>query len=411
MKRQIVERWKNVAQRLRSPALTMLAATAFAMSSAPALGQEAPAEAPAKTLNLSLTYNADLMGVVSGGERRGADYVDRLVVSADLDLDRAVGWRGANVRLDVEANSGGRPGALAASLVGVDANELNRRGARLGQAYVQQSFAGSHASLLFGFYDLGTDFNVAPSTGLLIGAGPGLSPEFAASGANGPSVFPETALTLRLRVQPSETTYAQVMAANAHAGALGDPGGPDFAFHEGLLMAVEAGYVGGGAKLAVGGWRYTRAQPDLRDVTLGGDPVGRTAQGAYVIGELPLHAPADGVGKTTAFAKFGFSDGHTTAYSGSWNAGVLVEHLWASRPDSSASFGVSQGRFTHRFRANAADVGDLVGPAETDFEITYADRLAPHLKLQPDLQWIHRPSGQAAIADALVLGLRLTVEL
>jgi porin len=72
---------------------------------------------------------------------------------------------------------------------------------------------------------------------------------------------------------------------------------------------------------------------------------------------------------------------------------------------------VTQGLFTDRYRANQAGAGLDIGPSETDVELTYADKIGERVTLQPDLQWIHRPSGNRDVEDALVVGLRLTVEL
>jgi porin len=49
--------------------------------------------------------------------------------------------------------------------------------------------------------------------------------------------------------------------------------------------------------------------------------------------------------------------------------------------------------------------------SELQVEITYSDKVCPHLTVQPDLQWVRRPSGDRGIEDALVAGLRVSVEL
>jgi porin len=63
------------------------------------------------------------------------------------------------------------------------------------------------------------------------------------------------------------------------------------------------------------------------------------------------------VRKTTAFARLGVSDGDTTAFKGGWQAGVLVEHVFASRPDSAFSIGVNQAFLSRKYRDNALDAG------------------------------------------------------
>ena len=48
-------------------------------------------------------------------------------------------------------------------------------------------------------------------------------------------------------------------------------------------------------------------------------------------------------------------------------------------------------------------------PAETAYEITYAVQVAPHIFMQPDLQWVIHPGGR--YPNALVTGLSLHVQL
>jgi len=144
----------------------------------------------------------------------------------------------------------------------------------------------------------------------------------------------------------------------------------------------------------------------IRELGMSPAPVPHISQGAYAVVERPLNQPKDGVRKTTAFAKIGVSDGATTAFRGSWQAGVLVEHALNSRPDSSFSLGVSQGFLDQRCRDNGRDAGLSIGRSEMIVEATYADKVAPHLTLQPDVQWVHNPSGNRATHDAIVVGLR-----
>ena len=384
--------------------LVLAAAVLVAANSARA--EEAPA-APDPVVKLGATFNADVMDVVSGGGRRGVVYVDRLLVSADVDLERAFHWNGAALHVDLMNNRGGAPGDNADAIMGVSRTEIEPRPIRIVQAYLRQTFAGDRGSAVLGFYDRGADFYATPSAEIYQGPAGGLAPELAAVG---PPDFPETALVLQLRFAPSPHTYVEAMAANARQGVIGDVGGADFSFRHGLFLAAEVGY-SGPFKLAAGVWRDTRPLPDIRDLTSAGDPVSRTAHGAYALAEAPLFSPEGGVRKTTAFIKGGVSDGDTTPFSASWVVGVLVEHVFNSRPDSAFACSVIQGRLSRRHRANQADAGLTVGASETDYECTYADTIAPHLVLQPDVQLVHRPSGQQAIHDALLLSLRFKVTL
>lgn len=84
------------------------------MTPAQARAQDAPAPEP--VVKLSASYTADVIGVVDGGAARGARALDNLDVTLDIDLTRAIGWRGASFHADVLNNFGGNPNDLAGTL-------------------------------------------------------------------------------------------------------------------------------------------------------------------------------------------------------------------------------------------------------------------------------------------------------
>jgi porin len=256
---------------------------------------------------------------------------------------------------------------------------------------------------LVGLYDLNSEFYANDSAGLLIAPAFGIGSELAATGPNGPSIFPSTSLAVRLKWTPREDVYVQDPALNANAGVLGDPGGVDTSFDSGALVIAEAGWTGAG-KIALGAWRYTDKQDDIRD------PARRTAQGVYLLLERHLGTVSeDAPRQATAFARLGASDGDTTDFKGGWQAGLLVQHVFDGRPQSAFSVGVNQGYFSGKARANAFDAGGALKRAESAIELTYADSFGP-LTLQPDLQYIKDPAGDAGVGHALVAALRVSLD-
>ena len=373
-------------------------------------GQARAAESPASVrtpaVSFGLLYKADVLAVVRGGVDQDACYLHNLILTGDVDLDRIAGWPGATVHVDVMHNAGGPPSDLAGSLLGLDNDEAAGERVRLIQAWAQQTSASGRWSLLAGFFDLSTEFDVADSAGLLLSSSFGATPEFASSGPGGPSIWPSPGLAARVRLQPTEHVYLQAAVANADARTIGDVGGPDLSFGQGVLIAAEAGYTGRG-KLAVGAWGYSRRQPDLRpDIR---NAAGRRSHGLYIVAEQPLGDTQAAGRQVSLFLKAGLSDGDTTAFSGSVQAGALVERVFAGRPASVLSAGISHGVLTGRFRANGRDAGQDIGPGETLFEIAYADQAGPHLTVQPDLQWVVRPSGDRSLRNAVIVGMRTSL--
>ncbi|PZR35607.1 carbohydrate porin [Caulobacter segnis] len=360
-----------------------------------------------KAITFSGGYTVDVAGVVSGGLAKRGRVLDDLQVGADVDLDKAVGWKGAKAHILLLNNSGAMPNDDAGTLQGVDNIEVSRQRARLFEAWVEQN-VGANASVLVGLYDLNSEFYANESAGLLLAPAFGIGSELAATGPNGPSIFPSTALSARVRWTPNAHVYVQAAAINAHAGVVGDPGGICTHFEHGLLTIAEAGWQGRG-KVAVGAWRYTKKQPDIRDVTAAGYPAAKTAQGAYLLLERQLTGEGeDAVRKTTAFARLGLSDGDTTAFKGGWQAGLLVEHVFEGRPDSAFSIGLNQALLTGKFRANAFDEGQRLTRAESAIEVTYSDKIGP-VTIQPDLQYVRNPGADGGVGHALVATVRFGV--
>jgi len=58
------------------------------------------------------------------------------------------------------------------------------------------------------------------------------------------------------------------------------------------------------------------------------------------------------------------------------------------------------------YAKHAGDITDAVRSHEAVIEATYRIQLTPAIYLQPDIQWINRPSGDTTTSDALVVGLR-----
>jgi porin len=326
----------------------------------------------------------------------------------ELDLDVAfAGANGPTAHISVQNESGGSPNAIAGALQGVNNIEVDGAHPRLFEAWVQQPFAGGRASVRAGLYDVNSEFDVTPSAALLLAPTFGISSEFAAAGPAGTPTYPETSLAVRLDVRLAEHLYARVAAANAQPRGLGDRGGIDTRFDAGVLIAGEAG-IDGDNQLAIGVWRFSRRQDDLFDADGLGNPLQRSAQGVYVLAARRFAAP-DNDPRMTVFFRGGLSDGRTSPFSGAAEAGVLVEHVLPGRPDSSLAAGAGVAALGEAYRAASAATGTPLQSAETQLEVTYSDTLAPHVQIQPDLQYTFHPGGRPGVGGAFVATVRFTV--
>ena len=392
---------------LRGALLSLAMGASVAAVASSAKAEDAPAKG---AWSHQVVYTADVSGTVSGGATHAGRALDNLDVIVDGDLDKAFGWSGVSVHGYLLNNSGGAPNDLAGTLQGVDNIEVSRPRARLYELWAKAQFADGHGSVLAGLYDLNSEFYSTDASGLLLAPPFGIGSEFASTGPNGPSIFPSTALAVRVRINGDQGRYVEAAVLNAHAGTVGDPDGPSTRFDNGALAIAEAG-IGASWRLAIGGWFYTERQPDLRDLDSNGDPALSQARGGYVLAEYPFVDGGETGRSVRGFTRVGVSDGETTPFHSGWQAGVLVQRVFASRPDSAFSIGVEQGVLSSKQRANTRDAGVSPSSAESSVEITYSDKVAPRLTLQPDLQLIHDRGGDRDARNEVLMALRMTVNL
>lgn len=368
----------------------------------------APARAEDGAWTFEAAYTADVIGPVAGDASKRGVVLDNLDLVADLDLGQVIGWEGATLHGYLLSNQGGVPNDFAGTLQGVDNIEVGRQGVRLYELWIDAPI-GENTSVLAGLYDLNSEFYANDASGLLINPSFGIGSELAATGPNGPSIFPSTALAVRVN-HDFEGGYFRASVLNAHAGVPGDPGGVHLDFDAGVLVIAEAGLAGDNGKLSFGLWRYSDKQDDIRDIDLFGDPVKRTAQGGYLLGERVLMGGDDGR-KVTGFFRAGVSDGKTSPFKGGWQAGVLVERVFEGRPDSAFSVGVQQGLLSSRMKDLMVGGGIDASSAESGLEFTYSDRLTSRISIQPDLQVVFEPGGDRDADPLVVAGVRLTIDL
>lgn len=378
---------------------------ALACLASPVRAEEAT-DPPAGPVALAAEYRLDAVAVAQGA-RAGLRYVDYLSLAASADLDAALGWKGARLYVQGLASSGQAPNGLAGTLQGINNDEVEGDRAKLFQAYLEQDLDARGSSLRVGFSDLNSEFYLTEASGMLLAPAFGIGSELSATGPNGPSIFPSTALGTRLRLAAGGSGYVQAAAVDARSGVLGDRGGISRLFGHGALLIAEAGEQSDEGKLAAGAWTYSQRQDDLTDRDAAGQPLRRRAHGAYVLAQRRL--ADDGERSLDGFLRVGLSDGRTTPYAGGWQAGLLLAGAFAERPESTLSFGVNAAQLSRRYRQAERSAGQRVRRQETGFELAYSDRIAPWLTVQPDIQYVRSGVRAPGVRDAVVATLRLVL--
>lgn len=350
-------------------------------------------------------YVSDLFANVRGGVASRGGVMHNLETRLTLDGERALGIPGATVSVRALANWGAGIGVHVGDVQGISNIEAPAS-LHLYEAWVQQEFAGGRLSVLAGLLDLNGEFYVKERAGTLVNASWGIGPEYALSGAGGPSIFPRTALGLRIAARPTDGLVLRSVVLDGHPGVPGERGQPriELSRAEGALVNVEAEWhpwrralaPAEGPVVKGGAWWYTSPRPRIDDAT-------RRAgvHGAYAVVETPL---VGGERPAWLFGHLGAADSRANRIAWSWGAGVSWSAPLSHRPDDELALGVVGAIDGAHFRS--ARPGGW-SPGERTLEATYLYSLGDWGAVQPDVQWVVDPGASTTTPDALLFGLRL----
>jgi porin len=343
--------------------------------------------------SLAARYTTDLIGDVSGGERRDAHWIGRLDVTGDTGT--LFGIAGAHAYGDLFLLHGGGFSTRVVGDAQVVSNVDAPHAIRMFEAWVEAPL-GSGLRTKVGWIDLNSEFDVQSVGTEFLNSSFGIAPDYSQSGLNGPSIFPVTSPGFLMALDRGRWAV-RVAVFDAVPGNPDHPHRtfPDRVGQGGALLAIEGQVkIAAAGELQFGQWRYTdrfdRLDGRGRGIStgsyaqfeqkfLGNDEVG-ALRGWVRIGKASTSVNPIGV-----YAGGGFTWGTKDA-----NYGAAVAHARLGNP--------AQRAFAAQAAANDR--------AETTVELTVYRRIAPWFAVQPDVQFVRHPSWGVA-PDALVVGLRL----
>lgn len=356
-------------------------------------------------------YTGETWSTVAGGLHHRTRYLDNLDLTLTIDADAAVGWHGGSAFVYGLQDHGGSPSEDVGDAQ-VVSNIDSPDSWKLFEAWVQQALWDGRFSLLVGLYNLNGEFYVNDFSALFINSAFGIGTDLAQTGEQGPSIFPTTSFGVRLRGKPTDETYVMGAVLDGVAGVPSHPRGTQIAFSsdDGYLLAFEAGWVravesaaaAAPGKLAVGGWLYTEAFPDLRS---GERQHGN--HGVYALAErMVWREAADPSQGLALFARGGYATARFNTFEGFVAAGITYQGAIPGRDADLVGFGFATAFLGDEGAAAARAEGGHTASHETALEWTYRVQLTPWFCVQPDLQCVVHPSADRSIADALAIGTR-----
>lgn len=374
-------------------------------------------------VTLGLAYTGDMFGIVSGGLHRGTDFLGNWDLTLTVETEPLLGWRGGRLFVyGIGLWRTGSPSENAGDIQTLDNIDAPEEW-KLYEAWLQQEIFGGRSSLLAGLYDVNGEFDVIEAATLFINSSFGIGRDISQTGANGPSIFPETAFGVRLDTRPVAKSYVRFAVLD---GVPGDPDGTHagpgyFAFsrEDGVLCVGETGYVAGEeegseqpyTKIGLGGWYYSSDVDRIGSFAADGSPRRRHGNyGMYLLGERVVYresaAPERGL---AAFVRVGWADSEVDATGFYVGGGAVYTGPLRWRPEDQLGLGIAAAIPGDEFERASEDAGTPVDGAEVAIELTYRMQLTPWLSLQPDLQYIVNPGFGDGVDDALALGTRIEI--
>ncbi len=348
-------------------------------------------------VTVSARETVDTWRDVSGGVAVGWTTLNKLQVSATWNAN-ALDDPGFRIHAQVFRTNGERLTSHTGDLQTVSNIEALSTD-RLFEAWAEQAFGvDGHGgwAVRAGLIDLNSDFDSVDPASLFLGSSHGIGPDISKSGRSGPSIFPVSSAAVRLTWTPTEDWTVR---GGVFDGVPGNPDHPKafatvrLSADDGMLSIVQIDRkLSRNAQVSVGAWGYNRGVPRL-------DGIGPRADiGVYGF----IEGPVPRLDGWTGWVRVGRGDPAVQVACGYLGAGLVRAGVFAARPDDRLGIAVATAMISPTARR-------LIGlsRAETTFEGTYQIKLRDWLAVQPDVQYIVHPSGQAHVGNALVVGLRL----
>lgn len=362
--------------------------------------QPAHADEPPPLVSVALRNTTDLWDDATGGARPGVAILNKLQLSGTFSGD-TVGLKGLSVHGQIFRTDGNSLSERVGDVQTVDSIDA-RPTTRLFEAWIEQKIGNEDHSVALrtGLMDFNADFDSIQTASLFVNSSQGIGADIARSGRNGPSIYPVSALAVRLSWLPSKKWTFRLAAFD---GVPGDPDRPRkfvaarLAPSDGEMLVGQVDYhLSDKAKVEAGVWHYTASVAAV-------DPSvtsRRRDQGGYVSFESPLPKSDH----WSAWLRLGVADGDAQTVKNYVGTGIVAQGLLDSRPQDRIGFAIARAGIS-----TAAQRSFGLSAAETSYELTYQYKVGTTVAVQPDVQYVVHPSTMAGIPNALVVGMRLVL--
>ena len=349
--------------------------------------------------NLQMQYKGDFVSNSEGGLERKSGYLSNLDLTVDADLEKLLSLRGLSLFIYGLGNYGDDPTEFVGDRIGstnIQANDSFK----IYELYTKYRWSQEFV-VLAGYRDLNADFYSTEASQHLINSAFGISPSLSQTAANGPSIFPTTALAATFNLESIEGFYWSNGVFNAIAGNPKHPFGThlDARGEDGRLAITEAGVKGkadsSSFKLGLGYWQYSKKIERF-------DKPSKSSsnRGAYLLAQRAFSS------RLAIFAKLGAATAEVNSFKSATEFGLLISNLIDIKKGNDLSLGFARANTSSEFRSI-----EKAPTNESLVELNYSIELTKDLKIAPDVQYIFQSGVDRDFEYCLVSGIRLEIKL
>jgi len=378
-------------------------------------------------------YTVEVWGNTRGGIKTGSVYTGLLDFGAEVDLEKAVGWKGASVSTTWLWLSGRD---ASEDLVGNFLTVSNIAGfntLRMFELWFQQNLLDDKISLRLGQLAADSEFLISDYSGLFINGTFGWPSVACVNIPNGGPGYPMGTLGARFAVNPVDwfTFQSAVFQGNVFEQDVNRHG---FRWR----LDAETGYTflneaqfrwnqrdeetGLPGQFKAGVWFQTGTSADalaentdsgnsgyyaIVDQMLFREP-GEAECGDSKSFKAPVRVskPDQGLGW---FGRIAFTPADRNFINFYFDSGLSYKGLIPTRDDDTVGIGFGYAQLSNGARDSLAADGSNPTGAEMVIEFTYQAQITRWLVVQPDLQYIINPGGANDLNNAFVVGGRASV--
>ena len=394
-------------------------------------------------IGFTLNQTSDYVGNTHGGIQQGFVYDGLLDLEVDIDLNKAVGWKGGKVHFTGYGIQGQNLATQYVGSVFTTTNvEANPSIPKVGEFWFEQTLLDNQLGIRAGLLEADRYYIISPTANVFVNSTFGFPDSWETNMPGSGPGYPNATPGLLASYDFNDDWKVTASVMN------GTPNGPDTTSSQyGITLPIGTGTLSwletafspewslGNQVLPgyykLGGWynSYTVDNVTLDDSgRTFSNPINTTYKGQYSVYGLVDQALWREANSTTqglnAFARVTYSP-QTNRNLITWyfDTGLAYIGLFDGRPEDIIGLGFAWAKFTPYLNSQISSQNILAGTqtpmatAESLIELTYQAPISPWLTLQPFFQYAMNPGGKApmpnnpnqAIPSATVVGLRANV--